>query len=232
MAALLLAPVLSASDAQARERAVLAMTWQPAFCEGRPRLPECRTLDARRFDASHFALHGLWSGERRNYCGVSRRERERDRRGRWRSLEGLGLSRDMRRRLAEAMPGVRSYLHRHEWVKHGTCMDDTPNDYFRDALAVLDAVNASGVRDLFARSVGQRLETRDIRAAFDRAFGPGAGRRVRVKCRRDGRRQLIVELTVGLEGRVGRDPVGKLIRAARPVRPDCPGGIVDPVGLQ
>jgi len=47
---------LSASPAEY----VLAVSWQPAFCETRPRLPECRSQTADRFDATNFTLHGLW----------------------------------------------------------------------------------------------------------------------------------------------------------------------------
>ena len=39
---------------------VLAVSWQPGFCETRPRLPECRSQKKSRYDATHFALHGLW----------------------------------------------------------------------------------------------------------------------------------------------------------------------------
>jgi ribonuclease T2 len=35
---------------------VLAVSWQPAFCETRPRLPECRSQTADRFDASNFRI--------------------------------------------------------------------------------------------------------------------------------------------------------------------------------
>ena len=235
------------------ERAVLAITWQPAFCETRPRVPECRSQRPGRADVTQFSLHGLWPQAQRgrgrgrgreNYCGVDPRTVRAGRSG-WRNLPRLGLDRDVERRLAVAMPGVRSYLHRHEWFKHGTCYGPTPDGYFRDALALLDEVNASPVRALFARNIGRRLETAAIRDAFDRAFGPGAGRRVRVQCRRDGNRQVIVELLLHLQGTIGTktgqagrrtngptNGLGGLLRAARPVRADCPGGIVDAVGLQ
>ena len=39
---------------------VLAISWQAGFCETRPRLPECRSQTNKRYDANHFALHGLW----------------------------------------------------------------------------------------------------------------------------------------------------------------------------
>ena len=221
----------------AAERAVLAISWQPAFCETRSRVPECRSQRRGRVDTRQFSLHGLWPQPRRQtYCGVDRTVRSAARGG-WRNLPGLGLSRDLQRRLADAMPGVRSYLHRHEWVKHGTCYrpSDGPRtaaNYYEDSLALLDEVNASAVANLFRSNIGRSLSSTRIREAFDEAFGPGAGRRVRIECRRDGDRQIIVELQIALQGRFGVEPMASLIRSARPVRAGCPGGVVDPVGLQ
>ena len=230
--------VASASwtSAAARDAAVLAVTWQPAFCETKPRKPECRDQDAKRYDADHFALHGLWPQKRRAYCGNGPLVRRARKGGSWSRLPGIGLDETLREPLLRVMPGALSYLHRHEWWKHGTCYAKDATSYYRDAIALMAALNRSQVRHLFAERVGREVTTRDIRAAFDTAFGPGAGRRVKVRCRRDGDRQLIVELQIGLQGNIPREAargdLRRLIRASRPVRPDCPGGIVDPVGFQ
>lgn len=213
---------------------VLAISWQPAFCEARARLPECRSQRPGRFDADHFTLHGLWPQPRSNvYCGVPRTQQDASKRRRWRQLPGLGLSQEMRERLYEKMPGVRSFLHRHEWVKHGTCYGDDPEGYFADSLALMKAINTSAVRELFARSIGKTLTVRQIRSAFDRAFGEGTGDWLLVQCKRDGRRELIVELRLQLEGIVGEAPdVGALVAGAPRVRGGCQQGVVDRVGLQ
>lgn len=213
---------------------VLALSWQPAFCEGARDKPECRSQHAGRFDASHFALHGLWPQPRGEaWCGVGETARNASRKGRWRQLARLSLAADTRQELEKAMPGTASFLHRHEWVKHGTCYSDTPETYYRDTLALQKTVNASAVRDLFVENIGRRITARSIRRAFSRSFGDGAGRSVRVKCRRDGDRQLIVEITIGLKGRVEEVPdMARLLRDAPPTDPGCPGGVVDPVGYQ
>ena len=228
---------LDLSSAEASERAVLAISWQPAFCETKSRVPECRSQRRGRIDTRQFSLHGLWPQPRRQtYCGVDRTVRSAARGG-WRNLPGLGLDRDLQRRLLAAMPGVRSYLHRHEWVKHGTCYRPasgprTAANYYEDSLDLLDAVNASPVRDLFQSNIGRSLTATRIRRAFDEGFGQGAGRRVQMECRRDGDRQIIVELRIALAGRFGVDDMGALMRSARPQRQGCPSGVVDPVGLQ
>ena len=49
----------------------------------------------------------------------------------------------------------------------------------------------------------------------------------------DGGRTLIQELKVGLAGSIAPDAdPGALMRAAEPVSPGCPRGVVDPAGLQ
>ena len=214
---------------------VLAVSWQPAFCETRSRLPECRSQTADRFDASNFSLHGLWPQPRsRAYCGVSERVIEQDKRRRWRELPWERLDDGLWRKLQEAMPGTRSGLHKHEWIKHGTCYDGAgPDEYFADSLLVLDTLNSSAVRDLFAANIGREISGQQVRAAFDQSFGPGAGQRVRISCKTDGDRRLIVELTIGLTGRIEPGSnVASHVLSADPTEPGCPGGIVDPVGLQ
>jgi ribonuclease T2 len=218
--------------AQQRTQYVLAISWQPAFCETAEHRPECRSQTADRFDASHFTLHGLWP-QRVDYCEVSRTDQLADRDGDWSALPAPDLGEATLEKLREMMPGTQSGLERHEWLKHGTCYGEPAEAYFADALAVLEAVNASAVRDLFARSVGKELTQKQVRDAFDIAFGKGAGQRVRLDCERDGKRRLITELTLGHTGEITAPAdYRRLTLAARPTNGGCDSGIVDPVGFQ
>ena len=230
----LLVLLISPSLAQDRTQYVLAISWQPAFCETRPDRPECESQTPERFDASNFALHGLWPQPRsRDYCGVDAETAAQDEAGDWDLLPAPDISKALRDELAVLMPGSQSALDRHEWITHGTCYDGDAEAYFGDSLDLLDAINESAVADLFAGSVGQRLTQRQVRQAFDQAFGPGAGDRVRLSCVNDGNRRLIDELTIGLTGRPeGPDSFDELILAARPTDGGCDGGVVDRVGLQ
>ncbi|MEL6947264.1 MAG: ribonuclease [Pseudomonadota bacterium] len=217
---------------------VLAISWQPAFCERAQRRRECRTQTSNRYDANHFSLHGLWPQPASNtYCGVSADQERLDRDGKWRRLDMERLPQALWDRLRRTMPGTRSNLHRHEWVKHGTCYSKTAETYYAHSLGLMDALNASSVRALFGKNIGRSLRNSEIRAAFDKAFGAGVGDRVRVSCRRDGRRELIVELTLGLAGAISAPnmsaaDLGALALAAPTTRPGCPVGIVDPAGFQ
>lgn len=220
------------SAAMAAEFFVLAVSWQPAFCETRPEKPECASQTEDRYDASHFALHGLWPQPRENvYCGVPGELRRLDEAGRWQALPAPEVSPPTRAALDRMMPGTRSSLDRHEWIKHGTCYGTDPETYFADSVRLLAELNASAVRDLFAASIGKALAARDIRAAFDRAFGDAAGSRVHVACRRAGARRLIVELTISIAGPIAADRgLGALLQEAPVNFEGCPAGIVDRVG--
>ncbi len=216
---------------------VLAASWQPGFCETRPEKRECRTQTEDRFDASHFALHGLWPQPFSNiYCGVAASAEQDDRAGRWDDLPEVMLEAGTQAELDEVMPGTASLLERHEWTKHGTCYGAPMDAYFTDALSVMRDLNASAVRELFADNVGAMLTAAQIRAAFDAAFGPGAGSRVRVSCVTDpsSGRRLIGEITIGLSGEIdGEAELSDLIFAAAPTSDaGCAQGIVDAAGLQ
>ncbi len=213
---------------------VLAVSWQPAFCEMRSERPECSSQTEDRFDATHFALHGLWPQPRSAvYCRFTPSERDRIKSTPWSQLPALQLHRDTRSALERAMPGTRSYLHRHEWTKHGTCYSETPEIYYRDSLELLSQLNRSPLRNLFAENIGRTITADDIRIGASSAFGQEAGRRVTVHCRNDGDRRLIVELRLRLRGPI--DPgtkLGALMATAPTPEPSCLSGVIDPVGLQ
>jgi ribonuclease T2 len=226
--------LISPVTAQERTQYVLAISWQPAFCETRPDRPECVAQTPDRFDAGNFALHGLWPQPRsRDYCGVDAATVELDEDGAWDELPAPQLSDDLWADLQIAMPGTQSGLERHEWIKHGTCYDGDAEQYFADSLAMLDAVNASAVQALFAGNIGERVTQDQVRNSFDEAFGPGAGERVRLSCIEDDGRRLIDELTIGLTGDIGGpETFPDRLMDARPTDGGCTAGIVDPVGLQ
>ncbi|WP_449395192.1 ribonuclease T2 family protein [Devosia riboflavina] len=213
---------------------ILAINWQPAFCELSPRKTECRNQRANSFEATKFTLHGLWPQPRSNeYCNVPAGERYASEDGRWRDLPILDLPLAIRRDLDEVMPGSQSGLDRHEWTKHGTCYGTDARQYYADALDLMLALNTSEVAELFAGNIGKRITLTQIRAAFDNAFGPGSGERVRMTCEEDGNRTIITELTIGLTGKIdGPDSLPRLIVAASPTDGGCRSGQVDAVGLR
>jgi ribonuclease T2 len=231
-----LSAVLSAMPARHASAAdyVLAVTWQPAFCEISSRKPECRAQRDGNPDTRRFSLHGLWPQPiSRAYCGVSASDIENSKSGRWRDIDIAFLPGPLWRRLQEGMPGTRSRLHRHEWVKHGSCMPDAREEtYFEVSLDLLDEVNASPLAALMAERIGKPVTGDELRAAFEAGFGPGTGSRLRISCVDDDGRRLIREITIGLSGDPFNQRMSELVAAAVPTDPGCPGGIVDPAGRQ
>ncbi|WP_374333400.1 ribonuclease [Aestuariivirga sp.] len=213
---------------------VLALSWQPAFCETNQKKPECRWQTGQRPDANYLSLHGLWpQPSSREYCNVPAPVRMAGESGRWKDIPPVNLSLSTQADLETMMPGSRSLLERHEWAKHGSCYPADAETYFKDSFRLLREVNASPVADIFMRSIGRRATAADIRAAFDQAFGAGAGNRVRVSCKDDGDRRLIAEITLGLKGDIpSGTSLSELMLAAAPIDPGCPAGLVDPVGPQ
>ncbi len=223
---------------------LLTASWQPAFCEKAPGTAECQALNGGNLPhaAGQFSVHGLWPQPNGFfYCGVPESIEELDDRDTWHQLPAPMVDADTAQELARAMPGVASHLHHHQWIKHGTCYlpdafgTDAADAYFDHTLWLMAQLNGSEVATLFAENVDAFVSGAEIRAAFDSAFGPGAGQRVRIACHtdHDSGRKLIIELWVYLSGTISEEAdFGALMRAADPVRMDCAGGIVDPAGNQ
>ncbi len=219
---------------------VLALNWQPAFCEtraGRGKV-ECDRL--HRGDLPEalrgLSIHGLWPQPRGNdYCGVPSDLVALSRARRWSDLPEPELDENTRAALTAAMPGAASFLHRHEWIKHGVCHGGAggADEYFDDTLLVVDAINDSAVAAFMEDRMGRTVATASIRKLFDDAFGAGAGDKVAFKCVQDGARILIQELRINLRGRIAPDmTITDLFMAAPDARIGCDRGVIDPNGLQ
>lgn len=217
---------------------LLALNWQASFCETLSRTTECRQLNDGRLPqaARELTLHGLWPQPRsKEYCDVPGSVQSLDTPRTWHRLPEPEVDRQIRTALETAMPGAASHLDRHEWIKHGTCYqaEGGADEYYDDALHLLNQVNRSKVGDFLRDNIGKKVSASDIRAAFDVSFGKGSGDRVRIRCERDGRRTLISELWISIYGDISPDSdLSELLLAARPVRADCEYGILDRAGLQ
>jgi ribonuclease T2 len=194
-------------QASGKPEYVFALSWQPAFCETKASKPECKAQNPTEFDASHFTLHGLWPQPNGNfYCQVPASDKANDNPSHWGDLPPVKLDANTRAELDEVMPGTASMLERHEWIKHGTCYGKSQQEYFSDALNLTRAVNASAVRDLFTKNVGQATD-----------LGPDPQRLQRgLRRRRRGPRARL------LPGRPIERPAPDRRDHARPVRPDRP----------
>ena len=214
---------------------VLAVNWQPAFCESRPQKPECRSQVPSRFDAENFSLHGLWpQPPGRYYCGVSEIIERLDRTGNWKRLPNPDLSPALESELKIKMPGYQSALHRHEWYKHGTCVPGitAAETYFTQSLGLLDAINRSGLRMLFDEYRGRKLTRERIAAVWETDVTLPGVVSINILCDMDNERHLIRELRFEIV-----DPlkltaeIGSQSGIPTSVR-GCRSGWVDEAGLQ
>ncbi|MEA2112160.1 MAG: ribonuclease T2 [Campylobacterota bacterium] len=193
---------------------LLAISWQNAFCETHQKKRECRNIKATDFSASHFTLHGLWPQPRDNtYCKKSKK---------------VWLEKPLYTELLHVMPAAKSGLHQHEWKKHGTCYNSSQEQYFKDSILLLKQINNSAVRDFFAKNIGKTVTAKQVRLAFDRAFGQGSGRKVKMQCHKG----LITELHVNLQGNISAlSDIDRLLKDAKYAQNGCQKGRIDGVGF-
>ncbi|WP_343565330.1 ribonuclease T2 family protein [Kiloniella sp. b19] len=229
----------------------LAVSWQPAFCATRRGQGRdgCHDLVPGEPATEQFSLHGLWPDDLDRvgafpcYCHLESGPQScfgkpRDAAGR---LLDPQLPASLVAELSGKMPGSRGTLDDHEWTKHGTCHQRfaqpdqgegaTAQEYFEDSLLLLDQLNGSAVVALFRDHIGRELTAQQLRSAFDRAFGKGAGQRVEIICDRtaDDNRTVIRELFISLKGAVEQGSMlSELILAApeREADEQCDRGIV------
>ena len=204
---------------------LLALSWQNAFCQTHQYKKECKSMSIKDFGTTHFVLHGLWPQPRNNqYCNVSKKEIGKDKNKQWNKLNDLDLNSTVRAELSELMPGYSSNLHKHEWVKHGTCYGTDANSYYFNAMALLTQVNESALQQYFKLNIGKQVRLKEIRKVVDKAFGKGAGDHVTMNCKKG----LITELWFHLGN--GNDSLNELLLKGETPKSRCHKGRIDPVG--
>ena len=205
---------------------LLAISWQNAFCQTHQYKKECKNMSSKDFGAFEFVLHGLWPQPRNNqYCNVDKKQVGMDKNKQWHRLNRLDLTSEVRSNLAKLMPGYGSNLHKHEWIKHGTCYGTNASDYYADAMNLLTQVNSSKVGQFFKQNIGKTIRIEDVRKEFDKAFGNGAGKHVTMNCRRG----LVTELWLHL-GNEGKT-LSELFKKGEQPRKTCYKGRIDAVGF-
>lgn len=205
---------------------LLALSWQNAFCQTHQYKKECKSMSFKDYGASNFVLHGLWPQPRNNqYCNVSKKVVGTDKNKQWHRLDKLDLNSSIRSELSILMPGYSSNLHKHEWIKHGTCYGTNANDYYSDAMILLRQVNSSAIQKYFKLNIGKTVRLKEVRQAVEKSFGKGTGKHVTMNCKKG----LVTELWFHL-GNGEEDLKGLLLKGESP-KSRCYKGRVDPVGF-
>jgi len=213
---------------------VLALSWQPAFCETHRDKPECRVDDEKSYQARNFTLHGLWPnkvscGTNYGNCGETQNTP-----GEFCDYPALPLFTETRQNLEQVMPSAAagSCLQRHEWYKHGTCQTTWSMDgYFDVAIDLTRQFNQSGVAYFIDRNIGNTVTEEALINKVDCALGAGAHRHLELKCQSGRLVDVYINLPANITAGAG---LGELMAQSQSqFRSNCGGRFtVDPIGFQ
>ena len=213
-------PKVTLSNLSSSKQNLLALSWQNAFCETHKYKKECK--NSSKYNQSHFVLHGLWPQPRNNlYCDVSKKEIGNDKNRQWSRIADLTLTPQTRQKLQSVMPGYQSNLHKHEWIKHGTCYGKKSEAYYTDAIALVEQINKSEVGKFFSENMGKNVTLKEVRKHFDKVFGMGTGQQVELRCKKG----LITELWIHLGA--GSNNLKASLSAGEKVRGRCQRALID-----
>jgi ribonuclease T2 len=219
------------STAGLQDSFVLALSWQPAFCESHRAKTECSASFPATFQAAgNFTLHGLWPN--REACGISYGNCERLPKPReFCDYPPVQLHPELAKQLGQVMPGTASCLERHEWFKHGTCQVEwDASQYYEVAMDLLRQFNDSGMSQYMARNMGKKVSTEDFLTQVDSALGAGARERLQLGCSGG----MLTDVFIALPAQV--EPGASLTELIQTARPDfrnkCQNSFtIDAVGL-
>ena len=211
-----------AAPVEGAAREVLSVSWQPGYCTARPKSRGCADVSSASPSARQFLLLSRFQ-VRKSYCGIDAALQQKARKGKWADLPEITLASATKDRLLAAMPAAKLGRDRQQWLRSGSCVATSAEVYYSRSLALLDELNASPIPALLAGKTGGAVTLSEVRAAFDKAFGPGAGERVRLSCRKgaDGK-PVVIGLTIGLAA--GEGGLKTLIGGASPTASRCTEG--------
>jgi len=186
----------SCQVAKLADSQVLALSWQPAFCEDHRSKPECQIKDPAAYQAHNFTLHGLWPnknscGKNYGFCGKVKKQSAN-----FCDYPEVTLNSKVGDELGKVMPGVKSCLERHEWHKHGTCSAWQPDEYFQIAVNLTRQFNESGVASFISSQIGKPVEIKKFLEKVDSVLGKNARQKLELTCQKGN----LVDLLINLPG--------------------------------
>ena len=184
---------------------ILALSWQPAFCETQSRKPECISQDNGRFDATNFVLHGLWPNQNNDpshnfaYCEQPQSIISMDKDNAWCALPDLPLSTAVAAELNIFMPGAESCLDHHEWYKHGTCSGMSADAYFALSNGLVASFAQTEFNQYIASQIGRDVARTDLLDRFEAEFGAGSETYLSLRCTEVDGISLLSEIRLALK---------------------------------
>jgi len=212
---------------------VLALSWQPAFCETHRDKPECHIDDRKSYQARNFTLHGLWPnkascGTNYGYCGEVQ-----DKPAEFCDYPMLSLFTETRSDLEQVMPSAAagSCLQRHEWFKHGTCQAGwSIDEYYEVAIDLTRQFNESGIAYFISRNIGNTVTEEAFINKVDCAHGTDAHKHIELKCQSGN----LVDVYISLPKTIAAGAaLGETMQQAQgEFKSNCGGQFkVDPIGF-
>jgi ribonuclease T2 len=148
---------------------VLALTWQPGFCEHvdyRGAKPECDALNSGQLSISRLTLHGLWPNKKA--CGT--------RYGNCNDGQPFALGESTQETLAPWMPNLfyETTFAKYEWDKHGVCQERGPDQYFQLAQRLVEVIDESPIGSEIKANIGGSFSRRGFFLMLKQKLGGGA----------------------------------------------------------
>ncbi|WP_318437042.1 ribonuclease T2 [Photobacterium leiognathi] len=191
---------------------VLALTWQPGFCEHfsyKGTKPECNAINDGKLKITNLTLHGLWPNKAS--CGTSYGYCDRYAR--------LDLSRSTIKEIAPWMPNFyyQTKFGEYEWKKHGTCQTRNADDYFLTATKLVEKVDASPIGQFIKDNIGRNVSVSSFKKQLTSKFGSDAVDRISLACTQ-GKYLNEVRLNLGKNIDLSK-PIVDLLKAGPKGRP-------------
>lgn len=212
---------------------VLALSWQPSFCESHRDKPECQVADERSYQARNFTLHGLWPNKREcginyGFCGeVQSKPVDLCK------YPALALYTEVRNNLKQVMPSAAagSCLQRHVWFKHGACQTQwSVDEYFDVAIDLTRQFNASGISRFMSRNIGEIVSEDAFIKRINDAYGRNTHKSIELKCNAKNLVDVYIYLTDNIDKK--RNLRDLFNNTGREYKSNCGGSFkVDPIGF-
>ncbi|MRX08702.1 ribonuclease I [Pseudoduganella sp. FT25W] len=155
---------------------VLAITWQPGFCEHTKyngKKPECDAMNSGALEAKTLSLHGLWPNKKE--CGTQ-----------YGSCSGqpFALSKDTIEKISPWMPNFfyERTFGAYEWNKHGKCQSLPPDEYFIKAVSAVRVVNESEVGKIVLGNTGKSIRVSDFFDKIKARYGDKVANTITLVC--------------------------------------------------
>lgn len=183
---------------------VLALSWQPGFCEThgfQVGKAECVHLSPKDWHFNHLVLHGLWPNQ--SACGINYAFCETQPRTNHCDYDPVILNTPADHELKQKMPSYAygSCLERHEWNKHGTCQALSSSDYFSLASRLTDEANNTRLSEFLRDNQGEQVSLLQIEQVIKASFGQSGLAKVHLACKG----KILVDIAIHLPAQLPFD---------------------------